>query len=64
MTPEEARDHALQLLGLDPFQRIAVEAISRDLEGIKWPPQPGSEHERKLIELGRVVTIRPDQHSP
>lgn len=59
MTPEEARQESLAILGktlgLDEFQMIAVQDISADLEGFTWPPEPGSEHEKKLIELGAIV---------
>ena len=59
-TPEEARQQSLKLiadtLGLDEFQRIAVADLMNDLEGFKWPPNPGSMHEKKLMELGAIVT--------
>ncbi len=58
MTEAEARDQALRMLGLDEFQRIAADDILRDLDGLEWPPPPGSEHEKKLIELGALVSER------
>ena len=59
-TSEEARQQSLKLiadtLGLDEFQRIAVADLMNDLEGFTWPPNPGSVHEKKLMELGAIVT--------
>jgi hypothetical protein len=55
MTPEEARDQALRIMGLDEFQRIAVVDLSRDIDLSAGMPAPGSEEERRLIELGRFV---------
>jgi len=43
-------------LGLDEFQKIAISELMRDLEGFSWPPAPGSAHEKKLMELGSIVT--------
>ena len=59
-TPEEAKQQSMKILGdapgLDEFQRIAVADLMNDLEGFSWPPNPGSVHERKLMELGSIVT--------
>lgn len=59
MDEEEARQQALDLLGdmlgLDEFQRIVVATLSRELDGFDWPPAPGSDHERKLMQLGAIV---------
>ena len=57
MTPEEAMDQTLSLMGIkDPFAKIVVSDLMRDLEqyGNKMPA-PGSEHERKVMELGAIV---------
>ena len=60
MTPEEARQRSFDLLAgvlkLDEFQKIAMSELMRDLEGFTWPPEPGSEHEKKLMELGSIAT--------
>lgn len=60
MTPEEAKRQSLDLLlgclRLDEFQRIAISDLMADLEGFTWPPEPGSEHEKKLMEIGALVT--------
>jgi hypothetical protein len=59
-TPEEAKQQAHDLLatalGLDAFQRIAVADLMNDLEGFTWPPAPDSLHEKKLMELGSIIT--------
>jgi hypothetical protein len=57
MTPEEAMDQAISVMGIkDPFAKIVVASLMRDLEqyGDKMPA-PGSEHERKVMELGAIV---------
>jgi hypothetical protein len=57
VTPEEAMEQMLTLMGIrDPFARIAVTDLMRDLDkyGNKMP-EPGSEHEKKLMELGAIA---------
>jgi len=60
VNPEEARQQSLDMiggaLGLDEFQKIAISELMRDLKGFSWPPAPGSAHEKKLMELGSIVT--------
>lgn len=57
MTPEEAMEQTLTIMGIkSPFARIAVTDLMRDLEQYKGAmPAPGSEHERKLMELGAIA---------
>ncbi len=58
MTEDEAREQAFDLmaniLNLDEFQRIAVHDLILDV-GAEIP-KPGSIEERKMIELGAIVS--------
>lgn len=58
-TPEEAKQQAHDLianaLGLDAFQRIAVRALMDDIGDLDFP-NITPEQERKLMELGAIVT--------
>jgi hypothetical protein len=62
MTSDKAREESFNLLArtlrLDEFQRIAAKDLLRDLDGFEWPPTPGSEHEKKLMALGAVISQR------
>jgi len=62
MTEREAKNKSFDLmanvLGLDEFQRIAARELLDDLEGFKFPPAPGSEHEKKLMALGAICGER------
>lgn len=40
---------------LDEFEQVAVAEVLRDLDKFDGPPTPGSDHEKKLIELGALV---------
>ncbi len=57
LTPEESREQAFDLFGIDDeFDRIALTELSRDLT--REIPQPGSEAEQTLIQIGRIVGKR------
>jgi hypothetical protein len=52
---EQAFIEIADALVLDEFQRIAVRDILTDLKKFDWPPEPDSEHERLLIQLGAII---------
>ncbi len=57
VTPEESREQAFSLLGIDDeFDRIAITELSRELA--REIPQPGSDAEQKLAEIGRIFGKR------
>jgi len=56
MDSNEAHEKALDLLGIrDPFTRIVVADLLRDMKPGSGMPAPGSPEEARLAELGRLV---------
>ncbi len=56
---EDERQEGVELVGrmfgLDEFEMVVIAQLARDLKAFEGTPEPGSEYEEKILQLGALV---------